>query len=385
MIYFDNASTTKPSAAAVAAVTEALTADWGNPSSRHNTGREAKKKLDSAKLTILSTLGARRAPSSSLIFTGSGTEATNLAILGVCRAKARRGRILIGAGEHASVAAAAAAAEAEGFTVVQIPTKNGILDIDRIAEEATKDTVLASFMLVNNETGALYNVAEAFEAVRTKAPSAICHTDAVQGYLKVPFTVRSLGADMITVSAHKIHGPKGIGALYVDGDVFRRREISPVVFGGGQEGGFRSGTENVPGALGFAAAAAEAFENIAENIEKTDALRRCIAEKVAFIEGVRCNLPETAAPHILSITLPSIKSETMLHFLSERGIAVSSGSACSTHSKNLSGALLSFGLPEKEADTTIRVSLSEENTAAEAEAFVSALAEGVAKLARIIK
>lgn len=385
MIYFDNASTTKPSAAAVSAVTEALVAEWGNPSSRHDAGRGAKKKLESAKNTILSTLGARRAPSSSLIFTGSGTEANNLAILGVCRAKARRGRILIGAGEHASVDAAATAAEAEGFTVVRIPTKNGTLDIDRIAEETTKDTVLASFMLVNNETGALYNVAEAFAAVRAKAPSAICHTDAVQGYMKVPFTVRSLGADMITLSAHKIHGPKGVGALYVDGDVFRRREISPVVFGGGQEGGFRSGTENVPAILGFAAAAAEAFENITENREKINTLRLFIAEKVSLIDGVRCNIPEAAAPHILSITLPAIKSETMLHFLSERGIAVSSGSACSTHSRNLSAALLSFGFPEKEADTTVRVSLSEENTVAEAETFVSALSDGVAKLARIMK
>lgn len=383
MIYFDNAATTKPSAAAVAAVTEALTVNWGNPSSRHDAGRASKKLVDSAKLTILSTLGARRAPSSSLIFTGSGTEANNLAILGVCRAKTRRGRILITEGEHASVANAAAAAEAEGFEVVSIPTKNGILDIDAVAEAATKNVVLASFMLVNNETGARYNVEEAFAAVRASSPTAICHCDAVQGYMKLPFTVKSLGADMITLSAHKIHGPKGIGALYVDTDVHRRRELSAVIFGGGQESGYRSGTENVPAILGFAAAATEAYGRLAENAEKTSSLREYVIDLAGAIDGVRCNLPSVPAPHIVSITLPGIKSETMLHFLSERGIAVSSGSACSSHSKNLSGALLAFGLTDKDADTTVRVSLGTNNTKEEAEAFAAALRDGVNRLARI--
>lgn len=385
MIYLDNASTTKPSAAAISAMTAALSEFWGNPSSRHGMGREAAKKVESAKITILETLGARRAPSSSLIFTGSGTEATNLAILGVCRSKARRGRILVGEGEHASVENCVLAAEKEGFEVVRIPTVGGRLDLDAVKNAAAPNTVLASFMLVNNETGAKYNVEEAFSVIRNQVPAAILHCDAVQGYLKVPFTVKSLGADLITISAHKVHGPKGVGALYVSENVFKRREISPVVFGGGQEGGFRSGTVNVPAILGFAAAAKEMYEKRAENIEKMSDLREYALSLLSGVDGVRCNIPENFAPHILSVTVFGIKSETMLHFLTEKGIAVSSGSACSLHSKNLSGALTAFGLPDAEADTTVRISFSDENEKADIDKLADALREGVARLARIRK
>lgn len=383
MIYFDNSATTKPSEAAVKAMTEMLTETWGNPSSRHGLGRDARKQLDAAKTKILKTIGALRAPSSSLIFTGSGTEATNLAILGVCRSKARRGRIIVGDGEHASVDAAVCEAAKEGFEIVRIPTKGGRLDPDSLAQAVTKNTVLASFMLVNNETGARYNVEEAFATVKRFQPTAICHCDAVQGYMKVPFTVKSLGADLVTLSAHKIHGPKGIGALYVDADIFKRRELSAVVFGGGQESGYRSGTENVPAAAGFAAAAEEAFATRSEDVAKMAELRDYIIAGVSAIDGVRCNLPERAAPHIISVTLPKIKSETMLHYLWDRGIAVSSGSACSTHSKELSAALTAFGLDASEADTTVRISLCADNTHDEADALVDALRDGVAKLARI--
>ncbi len=384
MIYFDNAATTKPSDAAVKAVLDALCVSWGNPSSRHGAGREAKKALDAAKTKILNTIGAKNAPSlSSLIFTGSGTEATNLAVLGVCRAKARRGRILVGDGEHASVSAAVAQAEREGFEVVKIPTVGGVLDIDAIKAAVTKNTVLASFMLVNNETGARYDVERAFKAVKMLCPNAICHCDAVQGYLKVPFTVKSLGADLITLSAHKIHGPKGVGALYVSPDVYKRRELSAVVFGGGQEGGYRSGTENVPACLGFAAAAEEEFSMLEKFSAKMRELREYIIGGIEKIDGVRVNKPALAAPHIVSVTLPKIKSETMLHFLWERGIAVSSGSACSTHSKSLSSALQAFGLPASEADTTIRVSLCADNTREDADELIDAIADGVAKLARM--
>lgn len=383
MIYFDNAATTKPSETAVRAMTEMLTETWGNPSSRHGMGRDARKQLEAAKTKILKTLGALRAPSSSLIFTGSGTEATNLAILGVCRSKTRRGRILVGDGEHASVNAAVLEAEKEGFEVVRIPTAGGRLDLDALAQAVTKNTVLSSFMLVNNETGARYNVEEAFATVKRLQPSAICHCDAVQGYMKVPFTVKSLGADLITLSAHKIHGPKGIGALYVDADVFRRRELSAVVFGGGQESGYRSGTENVPAAAGFAAAAEEAFLTRTEDAARMTELREYIIGGMSAIDGVRCNLPERAAPHIVSVTLPKIKSETMLHYLWERGIAVSSGSACSTHSRSLSAALTAFGLDASEADTTVRISLCADNTRDDADALIGAVRDGVAKLARI--
>ncbi len=384
MIYFDNAATTKPCEAAIKAVTEALSITWGNPSSRHGMGRDAKKALDSAKTKILYTVGAKNAPSlSSLIFTGSGTEATNLAILGVARSKARKGRILVGDGEHSSVTEAILEAEKEGFEIVRIPTTGGALDLSAIEAAVTKNTVLASFMLVNNETGARYDVEGAFKTVKRLNPSVICHCDAVQGYMKTPFTVKSLGADLITLSAHKIHGPKGVGALYVSPDVYKRRELSAVVFGGGQEGGFRSGTENVPACLGFAAAADEMYAKMSSDIAKMTELREYIIDGIEKIDGVRVNLPERAAPHIASVTLPKIKSETMLHFLWERGIAVSSGSACSSHSKSLSAALQAFGLPASEADTTIRVSLCADNTREDADALISAIRDGIAKLARI--
>ncbi len=383
MIYFDNAATTKPSPAAVKAMTEMLTETWGNPSSRHGMGRDARKRIETAKMTVLKTLGAHRAPSSSLIFTGSGTEATNLAILGVCRAKVRRGRILVGDGEHSSVSETVLQAEKEGFEVVRIPTTGGKLDLDAIEKAVTENTVLATFMLVNNETGARYDVEKAFATVKKLCPSAVCHCDAVQGYMKVPFTVKTLGADLITLSAHKIGGPKGIGALYVDKDLFKRRELSPVVFGGGQESGYRSGTENVPAAAGFAAAAEESLLRRAEATAKMSELREYIIGELATVDGVRCNLPERVAPHIISVTLPSIKSETMLHYLWDRGIAVSSGSACSSHSRSLSAALTAFGIPPAEADATIRISICSDNDTDEADALVTAIRDGVAKLARI--
>lgn len=383
MIYFDNAATTKPSSAAVKAITEALTESWGNPSSRHGMGRAARKGLEASKSTILKTLGAIRAPLSSLIFTGSGTEATNLAILGVCRSKTRRGRILVGDGEHSSVSEAVLEAEKEGFEIVRIPTVGGVLDLDAVAAAVNENTVLATFMLVNNETGARYDVEKAFATVKRLRPSVICHCDAVQAYMKVPFTVKSLGADMITLSAHKIGGPKGIGALYVDQALFKRREVSPVIFGGGQESGYRSGTENVPAAAGFAAAAEESFACRADSTVKMSELREYIIDKLNSIDGVRCNLPKCPAPHIISVTLPKIKSETMLHYLWERGIAVSSGSACSSHSRSLSAALTAFGIPSEEADTTIRISLCADNSTDEADALASALRDGVSKLAKI--
>lgn len=383
MIYFDNAATTKPSSAAVKAITEALTESWGNPSSRHGMGRAARKGLETSKSTILKTLGAIRAPLSSLIFTGSGTEATNLAILGVCRSKTRRGRILVGDGEHSSASEAVLEAEKEGFEIVRIPTVGGVLDLDAVAAAVNENTVLATFMLVNNETGARYDVEKAFATVKRLRPSVICHCDAVQAYMKVPFTVKSLGADMITLSAHKIGGPKGIGALYVDQALFKRRELSPVIFGGGQESGYRSGTENVPAAAGFAAAAEESFACRADSTVKMSELREYIIDKLNSIDGVRCNLPKCPAPHIISVTLPKIKSETMLHYLWERGIAVSSGSACSSHSRSLSAALTAFGIPSEEADTTIRISLCADNSTDEADALASALRDGVSKLAKI--
>ena len=382
MIYLDCAATTKPCPESVAAMTAALTDGWGNPSSSHRSGIDARRSLDSARAVVLSSLGVRR--DWELVFTSSGTEANDLAILGVCRSKSRRGRIVVTEGEHASVWASAKQAEAEGFELITVPTRGGTLDLDALRAALTPDTVLVSLMLVNSETGARYDVEDAFRTVRAKTPAAVCHCDAVQGYMKTPFTAASLGADLITVSAHKIHGPKGAGALCVSSRVLRARAISPVIFGGGQESGLRSGTVNVPAILGFSAAVERAVRTAAGDAQHMRALRDRMADMLVSADsGIRPNLPPVSAPHILSVTLPGVKSETMLNFLSSRDICVSSGSACSTHSRNLSRALLAYGLTEREADTTVRISLCRDTTENEIEEAVHALSEGVRSLAKI--
>lgn len=241
---------------------------------------------------------------------------------------------------------------------------------------------MVSMMLVNNETGAWYDVPSVFAAAKAANPDCICHCDAVQAFLKVPFTVKSLGADLVTISAHKVHGPKGVGALYVSPRLLTARALVPVYAGGGQEFGLRSGTENMIGIAGFAAAVRaglterSAWANNSANLSE---------KLIKALDGteVRVNLPMRRAPHVLNVTLPDIKSETMLHFLSAKGIAVSSGSACSSHAKTPSGTLIAFGLTAAEADCSLRISFSGENTSSDVDALVAALTEGCATLVRI--
>lgn len=384
MIYFDNAATTKPCPETVAAVNHYLTDVWANPSSLHSAGIEARRAVEDARRAILSSLGVRFGSRSTVVFTGSGTEANNLAILGTCRAKARRGRVIITEGEHSSVENAARRAEEEGHEVVRIPTRGGRLDMDALAKALTPNTVLLSLMLVNNETGARYDVEGAFKIAKETVPGAVLHCDAVQGYMKVPFTAASLGADLITVSAHKIHGPKGVGALFIKDDIIRAKKISPIIYGGGHEGGLRSGTENVPAILGFAAALKASGESFAASMKRCSDIREHIINTLKVqCPDVKANIPSVAAPHILSLTVPGIKSETMLNYLSSRGICVSSGSACSSHGKPQSRALAAFGLSAAAADTTIRLSFSGENTIAEADEFIAALKDGIKNLCKI--
>jgi cysteine desulfurase len=239
-------------------------------------------------------------------------------------------------------------------------------------------------MLVNNETGARYDVEGAFKTAKETVPGAVLHCDAVQGYMKIPFTAASLGADMITISAHKTHGPKGVGALYIKDDIIRAKKTSPIIYGGGHEGGLRSGTENVPAILGFAAAIKALSENFAALTKRCSDVREHIINTLKIqCRDVKINIPPVAAPHILSLTVPGIKSETMLNYLSSCGICVSSGSACSSHGKLQSRALAAFGLSAADADTTIRLSFSGENTTAEADEFISALKDGIKRLCKI--
>ena len=390
MIYFDNSATTALCPAAREAMLVVMDAVWGNPSSRHTYGTAAHAILKKAREQVLSALGVRGGKDENLIFTASGTEADNLAILGTMRAKKalHGGKIITSDAEHPAVLRTVEALESEGFRTAFISTRHGVFDMEQFRREMTRDTHLVTVMLVNNETGAVNDIRAISEYAKSINPDCIIHTDAVQGFLKIPFTPTSLGADLVTVSAHKIHGPKGVGALYVSPYMCKRRAVSPIIFGGGQEGGFRSGTENLPGIAGFGAAAAIGAGALEENIAKMtflrDRLQTLLCED-SVLSAVAVNLPQSAerAPHIVSLRMPKIKSETMLNFLSGKGIAVSSGSACAAQSGRISNALLCFGLSEAEADTTLRISLCADNREEELIALCDTLKLGIKMLARM--
>ena len=381
-IYFDNSATTALSESVKEAMRAAMD-NYGNPSSLHSCGLSAEKLLREARKNIGEALGVRSLKDSELIFTSCGSEASNLAIFGTVFAKTRRtaNKIITTDSEHPSVEKPLRRLEENGFNVVRIPTRKGILDMEMLEKEAD-GVLLASMMMANNETGAIYNVEEAFGIIKRKSPDAVTHCDAVQGFLKKKFTVSSLGADLITVSAHKIHGPKGVGALYISPDIIKKKKLIPYILGGGQEFGLRSGTENTVGIAGFGRAAKDGYASLEQSVRVMLSVRDYIVSHMP--SEIRVNLPEgERAPHIVNITLPRIKSETMLHFLSSKGIFVSSGSACSSHSSTPSSALIAFGLSPKEADCSLRISLCENNTTEEADALISALSEGLDALVRI--
>lgn len=385
-IYLDNSATTKICDEALEKYVEVSKEKYGNPSSLHSMGFDAEKILSSVREEICLSLGAK---GSSVIFTASGTEANNLAIIGRAMSKERyrRGaKIITTMGEHASVDGPLNLLSEMGFRIVRIPTQKGMIDMDALRKELTSDVILVSIMMVNNETGALYDTAAVAKLMRAMSPEALLHIDATQSYLKVPFTKAKCGADMITVSSHKIEGPKGVGALVVDGAVMKSRGLAPLILGGGQEGGMRSGTENVPGIAAFGEAVRIGNRFIRERYAHISSLRAYLIEKLegdAALSEISITKPESAAPHILNITLPKIKSETMLHYLSSLGIYVSSGSACSSNSTHHSSALTAFGRSDEEADTSIRISLSHRNTREDIDGLVEGLKSGLAKLSRI--
>lgn len=382
-IYLDNSATTPLSEVAKATVADMLTI-YGNPSSLHTLGQEASKRVEEARTAILRALGVRPRQG-HLFFTSCGTEATSLALFGTAFAKARRDatRILTTDSEHPSVARVMDTLAEHGFEIVRIGTRDGVLDMDALRASLDKKILLASLMLVNNETGAHYAVKEAFSLIHGKYPEAVTHCDAVQGFLKVPFTPATLGADLISISAHKLHAPKGVGALYVSAETLKAKRIVPFLRGGGQESGMRSGTENTIGIAAFGAVVADTAPRRAEIAAHLTALRDYAEEKLGALE-VQINRPQGArAPHILHITLPDIKSETMLHHLSGEGIYVSSGSACSSHASHPSDTLLAFGLTPAMADCSLRISLSEYNTREDIDALCAVLSDGLARLVRI--
>lgn len=383
MIYLDNSATTK----LAPEVREAMLEVWenvGNPSSLHAAGQAAKKRLENARASLLSS--ARLKPTEwQAVFCGSGSEANNLALLGSAHTGRHLDsrRVLITDSEHASVSNTAEVLTARGFEIVRIPTKGGTLDLEALEAEAKKGICLASFMLVNNETGAVYDIARAAEIIKSACPSALVHCDAVQGFMRIPLP-QAQYIDFFSVSAHKIHGPAGVGALFLRRELVKKRYLCPVISGGGQEEGLRSGTENLAGAVGFAKAAEIMKLSMDENYKHMLNVSAYAIEKVREA-GATVNLPPVRAPHILSITLPRIKSQTMLNLLSAGGVCVSSGSACSSNAKNrhVSSALVAFGLSESDADCTIRMSLCKDNTREEIDEFASLLSSGIQRLVKI--
>ena len=372
-IYLDNAATTRPCAEAVEAAVEAMTVNYGNPSSLHKAGLEAQLLVDKARKIIAGSIGA---DPSCVYFTSGATESNNLALRGAAGAYGRRKKkIVISAVEHASVDETASALEAQGFEVVRVsPREDGRLYSADFLNACDENTFLISMMLVNNETGYILPVKETFTAVKRKYPDIITHCDCVQGYMKLPVKVNAMCADMISLSAHKIHGVKGVGAIYIKKGV----RVVPIVTGGKQEKGIRSGTESVPLIAAFGAAAEKLLPTIGERYERVGTLKKYLLDRLSGIDGTAVNSPEDGSPYVVNISAEGRRSEIMLHFLESKEIYVSSGSACSKGQQ--SGVLGQFGIKDKRADSAIRISMTAETTEEELDRLAEAIAEGFEKV-----
>ena len=372
-IYLDNAATTKPCGEAVSAAVDAMTENYGNPSSLHRAGLDAQLAVDKARKAIAASIGA---DSSEIYFTSGATESNNLALRGISAAYGRKRRkIVISSVEHASVDETASALEKNGFEIVRIsPRDDGRFYADDFISACDENTCLVSMMLVNNETGYIMPVRETFMAVKRSYPEIITHCDCVQGYMKLPIKAATLGADLISLSAHKIHGVKGGGAIYIKKGV----RVIPIVTGGKQEKGIRSGTESVPLIAAFGAAVDKFRPTIAERYERVSQLKAHLLGKMGGIENVAVNSPSDGSPYVINISAVGKRSEIMLHFLESKGIYVSSGSACSKGQQ--SGVLGEFGISGKRADGAVRISITAQTTEEELDEFVEALAEGMTKI-----
>lgn len=354
-IYLDNAATTKPCREATKAIIDCLTENFGNPSSLHKKGLQAQLTVDGVRKIIGKSIAA---DPSCIYFTSGATESSNLAITGTAEIYGKRKpKIVTTTVEHASVKKAMDHLEEKGFEIVRIaPDKTGNISHEQIIEAVDDKTCLVSIMLVNNETGYILPVRRAFYGIKKRFPDCITHCDAVQGYMKIPFKVSELGADIISLSGHKIYAGKGVGALYLKKGI----RLQPLVFGGGQEKEIRSGTENVPMIAGMGAAVDMLNPTIRQRWDEATKLKELFCQEISEIDDVFINSGEECSPYIINISVKGIRSEIMLHFLEEREIYISSGSACSKGTK--SGVLTEFGISDKLADSALRISISHETT-----------------------
>ena len=350
-VYLDNSATTKPSKKAVEYINKALCENWGNPSSLHTMGIDAEITVSDCRQKLARWLSCRE---DEIIFTSSGTEANNTAIMSVAAARGKK--VITSSLEHPSVLETVKRLEALGFTVVRLSCDSeGVVDLSELESQLDSTVSFVSIMLVNNEIGSVQPVKEAVELTRKKAPNALFHCDAVQAFGKMPINVKNLGIDLLTVSGHKIHGPKGIGALYCKKGV----NLKAFITGGGQERGLRSGTESVPLIAGFSGALDD-LERIETSYKKVTEFNEYAREILVQTGIVEINSAANAFPYILNISVPGFRSETLLHFLERKGVFVSSGSACAKG--ELSYVLKAVGLSRERIDSALRISFSTDNT-----------------------
>ena len=376
MIYFDNAATTKPCEESIKAVRGALQTNWYNPSSLHGLGLKAEQTVSLSREIIAKALDT---DSECIYFTSGATESNNLAIFSTAKTLGRhKKKIVTTKIEHPSVLQPIRYLEVNGFEIVYItPNKSGEINPADIVSAVDDNTCLVTCQLVNNETGYILPVAKAYKAIKRLYPRVITHCDCVQGFMKLNISASSLNSDLISLSGHKIYGPKGVGALYVKKGV----RVLPVNHGGGQEKGVRSGTEAVPNIAGFGTAVEVFSSSIDERYEKMCELSSYLYRQTEAADGITVNKFSESSPYIVSVTVDNIKSETLLHYLERREIYVSSGSACSKGKK--SDVLKAFGYDDKALDSTIRLSFSHENQKYEIDEFVTQVKNAQAELIKI--
>ena len=357
--YFDNSATTRCYPEVAEIVVKTMTEDFGNPSAMHLKGVEAEKYVREAAQTLAKILKVNE---KEIIFTSGGTESNNLALFGGADANKRSGNHIITTSvEHAAVGQPAERLEQMGYEVTIVPVDHrGVVQLEALEKALRPDTILVSTMYVNNEVGAVMPVEEIAKLVHEKSPKALYHVDAIQAFGKYRIYPKKAGIDMLSVSSHKIHGPKGVGFLYIN----EKARIQPQILGGGQQAGMRSGTDNVPGIAGLGVAAKMVYTDFDKKIEHMYQLKERLAEGFLKLPDVRLNGMEIreGAPQILSASFLGVRSEVLLHTLEEKGIYVSAGSACSSHKRKAAGTLSAMGMEAAQRESTLRFSFSEENT-----------------------
>ena len=370
--YFDNSASTKVIGCVMDVVVKAMTEDYANASAKHSKGAAAERYIREARSIIAGTLKVKE---KEILFTSGGSESNNMALIGTALANRRSGMHIITSGiEHASVYNTLGFLSEQGFDVTYLPVDGqGHISLEQLRESIRPDTILVSIMYVNNEVGAVEPVEEIARVIHEANPNTLFHVDAIQAYGKYEIRPKRQGIDLLSVSGHKLHAPKGVGFLYID----ERVKIKPLIYGGGQQRGLRSGTENVPGVAGLGAAAAEAYRDHKEKIDYLYGLKDRMMTRLGELEGVHLNTQpgRESAPQIVSASFEGVRSEVLLHALEEKGIYVSSGSACSSNHPGVSSALKGIGVKPELLDATLRFSFSVLNTPEEIDYAIEALKE----------